>query len=209
MTEAIESSRLIVRSDPLAPEMTVPFTLDCAGRYDEAETEYKRQLTLSADPTVPEYWAFLRALAREGSQTAKLQLRRYLALEDPNTPYLPIHAEVLAKFDNKQAVLALLRGAFDDPAYRNPARMQGLAFLAAYFGDEALALACLRFAFVGKRDGPLRLIAIWHPLLASLRKTEGFKQLVRDLGLYDYWRQSGHWPDFARPNGDGDFEMIK
>ena len=47
------------------------------------------------------------------------------------------------------------------------------------------------------------------PTLAELRKDPRFKQLMRDLGLYDYWRASGKWGDFARPTGDDDFEIIR
>ena len=143
-------------------------------------------------------------MAREGSQSIKIQFKRYLALNDG---YIPIHNQVLEKFDNKKAVLALVRHAFDEPFYQNPSHMTGIAYLAAYFGDDELALACLRRAFVEKRE--ITVVVIWHPLFASARKTEGFKQLVRDLGLTDYWRASGHWGDFARPLGDDDFEIIK
>jgi hypothetical protein len=46
-------------------------------------------------------------------------------------------------------------------------------------------------------------------LFAKAGKTEAFNQLVRDLGLYDYWRQSGKWSDFARPVGEDDFEIYR
>ncbi|HXZ69128.1 MAG TPA: hypothetical protein VEH07_11095, partial [Alphaproteobacteria bacterium] len=140
----------------------------------------------------------------EGSQTIKLQFKRYLALNDG---YMPINEELLAKFDDEAAARAILRKAFDDPFYQNPSHLQGIAYFAAYFADDELALACLRRAFVEKRG--ITVPVIWHPLFAGVRKTEGFKQLVRDLGLYDYWRKSGHWGDFARSLGDDDFEIIK
>ncbi len=199
--DAIKGYQKIVRTDPLSPNQMYQFALDSAGRYEDADADYKRTLALPADPAVTEYFALLRAMAREGSQTVKLQFRRYLALNDG---YMPIHKEVLAKFDDKKAVLEILRKAFDDPFYQDTSHMDGLAQLAAYFGDDDLALACLRRGFVEMRG--VTVPAIWHPNFASLRKTEGFKDLVRDLGLYDYWRQSGHWPDFARAKGDDDFE---
>ena len=45
---------------------------------------------------------------------------------------------------------------------------------------------------------------IWHPALAAARKTQQFKQLVREGGLVDYWRAKG-WPDVCRAVGS-DFE---
>jgi hypothetical protein len=45
-------------------------------------------------------------------------------------------------------------------------------------------------------------------MMAEARRTEGFKALVRDLGLVDYWRASGSWADFCRPIGADDFECL-
>jgi hypothetical protein len=50
---------------------------------------------------------------------------------------------------------------------------------------------------------------IWYPVMSKARKTPEFKELVRDIGLYDYWRKSGKWGDFARPKGNDDFEIIR
>ena len=49
---------------------------------------------------------------------------------------------------------------------------------------------------------------MYHPILGDARRTEGFKDIVRDTGLVDYWRASGEWGDFVRPVGDDDFEAI-
>jgi TolB-like protein len=46
---------------------------------------------------------------------------------------------------------------------------------------------------------------IWDPINAPLRKTEGFKALMRKAGLLDYWRAKG-WPDLCQPIGADDFE---
>jgi len=202
--EAVQGYRSIARTDPLTPNIMFQFTLDCAGLHDEAQTEYKRWLTMAVDPALAEYFAFLRALVGEGNEEAMTQFRRYLALNDA---YMPTHDQVLAKFDDGAAVLSLLRNAFAEPFYRNPSRMAGLAYLAAHFGDDELALACFRHAYVEKRG--VTVPVIWHPLFTRTRQTEGFKQVVRDLGLDDYWRQSGHWADFARPLGDDDFEIYR
>ncbi len=199
--ESIECYRAIVRTDPLAMTEMYQFALDSVGRYEEAEADYKRTAALPKDVALTEYFALLRTMARGGSEDMKAQFRRYVALKDQ---YLPVHEEVLAHLDDKSAVLALLRTAFGEPFYQHNSRMAGLAYFAAKFGDEALALACLRRAFVDMRG--ITVAAIWHPLFAHLRTTDGFKDLVRDLGLYDYWRHSGHWSDFTRAKGNDDFE---
>ena len=103
-----------------------------------------------------------------------------------------------------------LHAAFADPANRDAMRLMKIAICAAYHGDSALALDTLRCSCLEARGGvPFRVIRMWLPIFAEVRKTDGFKQFVRDIGLYDYWRKSGEWGDFARPLGDDDFEIIK
>ena len=50
---------------------------------------------------------------------------------------------------------------------------------------------------------------MWYPETTEARKDPRFKEIVRDLGLSDYWRKSGKWGDFARPLGDDDFEITR
>ena len=44
-----------------------------------------------------------------------------------------------------------------------------------------------------------------NPYMDELRKTPRYKQIVRDYGLPDYWREHG-WPDYCEPVGEDDFE---
>jgi hypothetical protein len=84
-----------------------------------------------------------------------------------------------------------------------------LHFVAAYachFGDAALALEAMRRALVDMRG--VTTYSLWYPDMAVARRLPGFKDLVRDIGLADYWRQSGHWGDFCRPLEDDDFECA-
>lgn len=51
----------------------------------------------------------------------------------------------------------------------------------------------------------------WPHSIGSVRLSTTlpvFKWLLRDLGIYDYWRRSGKWGDFARPLGEDDFEIV-
>jgi len=98
-----------------------------------------------------------------------------------------------------------IRQAFEDPANQDPSRMAVIGLYADHFGDKDLALAAIRrFLALG---GPT-IYLIWRPVRSGLRADPRFKEIVRDLGIYDYWCASGNWGDFARPVGDDDFEFI-
>jgi len=38
-------------------------------------------------------------------------------------------------------------------------------------------------------------------MTAAMRADARFIPLARDIGLVDYWRNSGHWPDFCATAG--------
>jgi TolB-like protein len=201
--EAIERYREIVRSDPLMTNEMSHFALDSARRFDEAQAEFERIRKLDNDPAVGEYFRLLRLMAQGDRDAIKAQFERYLALDHD---YMPIHAEIFTLLDQPDAALALIRKAFDEPFYQDASHMSGIAQIATFFGDDELALRALRLAYLEMRG--VTVVVIWHPLFARVRQAEGFKALVRDLGLHDYWRTTGHWADFARPLGDDDFEII-
>jgi len=47
--------------------------------------------------------------------------------------------------------------------------------------------------------------ALWHPDGDEFRKTQRFKELIRESGVFEYWQQRG-FPAHCRPVGDDDFE---
>ena len=77
----------------------------------------------------------------------------------------------------------------------------------AWYGDSQGALDVLRsYAPVARsqrRNG--YTLNFWNPMLRNVRRLPGFKDLVRDLGLVDYWRRFG-WADLCHPLGQSDFE---
>ena len=84
--------------------------------------------------------------------------------------------------------------------------MIGIAIYADHFGDKDLALAAVRRSVVDLKK--INLEGLWWPYKTGLRIDPRFKSIVRDVRLYDYWRATGHWGDFARPVGDDDFEVF-
>ncbi len=51
---------------------------------------------------------------------------------------------------------------------------------------------------------PISTTWFWHPTYAAVRKTARFKNVVRDLGLVEYWSARG-WPAQCRPMAGNDF----
>ena len=96
-----------------------------------------------------------------------------------------------------------LRKLFDDPDYNNPLIRTIIALWAAYFGDNEFALQEFQEASM---SSTFLMFTIWHPPLTDMCRLPGFKDLVRDLKLVNYWRATGNWGEFCHPVGEDDFE---
>lgn len=192
-------------SEPLsfATAASTAWTLELSGDLDAALLEYARAETLPGDDTDWAYQQLLRLLAQGDAAAVDAHLASYPHRSDGVGGLLRRVAEV---WRSPQAALTILREAHGDPGIRGPHRLDALAVLAAYYGDAELALALVREEFFGRRGGAT--VHLWHPLMSEVRRTDGFKSLVRDLGLVDHWRESGEWGDFCRPIGESDFECL-
>jgi len=50
---------------------------------------------------------------------------------------------------------------------------------------------------------------IFRPVYRDMRRLPGFKDLVRQDGLVEYWRAIDNWGDYCRPlEGSDDFECF-
>jgi hypothetical protein len=67
-----------------------------------------------------------------------------------------------------------------------------------------LALAALRRSFADQKGREVEFI--WFDGGSGVQADPRFKQIVRDLRLDDYWRQSGKWADHCHPVGTADFQ---
>jgi hypothetical protein len=107
----------------------------------------------------------------------------------------------LGKFlDDPGVGQAEIRRVAGLPAGQNSVGYSTFAIWAAYCEDPELALEYLE-----KIDNSLLVLNVWWPLFRDVWKLRGFKDLVRRMGLVDYWRAYG-WADFCRPTTGDDFE---
>jgi hypothetical protein len=203
--EAVRVLQAARSADPLSMDVSqwLQMFLDIAGRSSEAQAEYERSKGLAkSHRDVREHQALQRIWDSGDEALIKAQARRFLNTQA--TPLLAVR-EALQVLDQPAVALSLIRRAFDEPANQDPSRMMILSWYAAHFGDNALALNGLHRGFVDMNGG-VYLASIWYPVLTEVRTAPGFKDLLRDLGLVDYWRSTGNWGEFARPVGSEDFE---
>jgi TolB-like protein len=109
---------------------------------------------------------------------------------------------VLERFDTSEDVREILRQVYSDSSINWPTKYNDIAMLAAFFDDEKLALEAIAFEV---RRTTIRAGSLWYPLMSKVRQTQGFKDLVREINLVDYWRAYG-WADHCYPAGEDDFE---
>ncbi|MGI9260548.1 MAG: tetratricopeptide repeat protein [Woeseiaceae bacterium] len=115
-----------------------------------------------------------------------------------------LFSPVMEVFQSPDAVLSKLREVYSDDSSKWPSKLHDIALLAAYFGDPEFALQAIGEEM---RYTTVRAGALWFPIMSDVRRMTGFKQLVADLNLVEYWRAS-EWADLCRPLGDDDFECI-
>lgn len=170
-----------------------------AGAWRDADVTAVREKVFSGDPTANRTSIDGVVLGRVLQQRDQGLIQKLF--DQHSAPADPFR-ELFTQVSDRSAAIAELRRMMQDPALQaRPRQMYTLAQLAAYFGDPELSLRALRSqARVGN------LFVLWRPGLKEVRRLPGFKALVRELGLYDYWRASGQWGAFCHRVGRDDFE---
>jgi tetratricopeptide (TPR) repeat protein len=197
--------------EPLAMFISRDLQYDytAARRIDDAEAEYQRSLPLEGNDTQPTGLAFQRMLARPEADPKALRHLHGRLAKAHDWPFLLDLGGVL---NDRDAMLAILREAAEDPAYggnRNSIVFQ--METADALGDADLAVDALRRyleSVKGFNDGTMHHKAYWQFWTAphsGLRSHPEFKRLLIDTGVAKYWRQTGRWGDGCKPVGADDF----
>ena len=168
----------------------LPQAYHAAGRYDEALREAERAYTEPAARRGVAPTALGIALSMNDVQLIRLWLERTKEAHPSETGFRPTMLDTLG---DRERAIDSLRATFEATLRHD----YWIVLWARYYGDDELALRAMR-------RSPDRWY-FWTPLLAPLRKTEAFKEIVSDMGMVDYWREYG-WNDFCQPVGADDFE---
>ena len=115
-----------------------------------------------------------------------------------------LSAELSSIFESPEEVLLVLKSVFADEDSVWPSKYHDIALLAAYFGDYEFSLEVFSFE---ARLTTIRFGALWYPVMSGVRQLPGFKDLVTELNLVEYWRAYG-WSSHCQPLGTEDFECY-
>jgi TolB-like protein/DNA-binding winged helix-turn-helix (wHTH) protein len=190
------------------------FDYTAARRYQDAEAEYQRGLKLEGSQAEPIYVAFFRQLAgkRSGGMAELRALHQQLIQQNKryDTPFFRDLGKVL---DDRAAMLAIVRKALADETYGG-----GIDFaymwtnVADALGDVDLTLAAMRKdleaqpGFSARAMAQFPYVAFWNAPYSNVRADAGYKRLLIEAGVADYWRQTGKWGDGCRPVSKDDFQ---
>jgi TolB-like protein len=118
-------------------------------------------------------------------------------------PDLPAWRIGIANFDSPAEGIAAIQAFTEaNPAVRSATALRYWSAWAAYFGEPKLSLQWLREATELQATS---VMTSWAPLYKDVRREPGFKDLLRDFGVVEYWERFG-WPDICRRIDANDFE---
>jgi len=206
-TEAIDYFKRLVRKEPLSPTAhnNLSGAYELSGNIDAAVKAVKKARDLIDQPAGLNIGLLVLAL----EENNRALIDEYMALvqntelDDAISDTRDFNQVMRALLDTPEKAGAELRLFLTDPVFNNPYSRIAIAFWASYFGEHELALQALRESIGSERWGSM---VIWRPIHKGMRQLPGFKDLVREIGLVDYWRTSGKWGDFCHPVGEDDFE---
>jgi TolB-like protein len=204
LSEAARLARQQQAKEPLSLGIstTLQIFLYAARQFSDAEAEYQRSLGLTGNHQRAHFRGLLMRLAEAAPpESIDAQFKRLFEEEDVPAPFLRTLAEVI---HDRDEALAVLRSALEDPANADFARTMMVFQLADALGDGELALDAIRR--VRGANDQVSTPLIWIAPVSDLRTLPGFKAMLREMGIAQYFRESGDWGDACRPVGDDDFE---
>jgi TolB-like protein len=209
-----ELLRIVQRAHEADPQAVnvgraVMNALDATGRPDLAEEQYRYNLTLRGGHGALHWWRLLNLLRSADRDSAAIDAQFATVLEDLSArpdadPTKALLKELARIHRSRGAVLDVLRRNHAQAGTGRSAPFSVIAQFADVYGDRDLALQVLREHIQGPYADLYFLF--WYPWQPGLRADPRFKDIVRELGLVEYWREIDNWGDFCKALDDEDFE---
>ena len=169
------------------------------GRYEEALEETRCGHTLEVLETFFNFNMWLVPLQMGNRAEAAAVIEEIYGSESGSPDEFMLKLAQLLVSEDAGEALSEVRKMAADPAV-SPFNKLNLVTWSAALGDPQLALDIYRKIEINL------FITLWHPVLSDMRRLPGFKTVMLDAGLVDYWRTTGKWSDFCHPVGEYDFE---
>jgi tetratricopeptide (TPR) repeat protein len=180
-------------NDPLSPVNRAYYIAGLAfmGDRQEAEEEYEHCRAMFGDQW---HWgnmsiALIRIVA--GDDSTRGEVRQFWPLDQDSWD---------SAGSPKDALEELIR-FYLDKENLTTFQLFGTSLCAAYFGDPEFSMDAMEKSLRGDLSN---ISFIWSRVYHEVRQLPRFKELIRKIGLVDYWEQFG-WPDLCRPLDNGEF----
>jgi tetratricopeptide (TPR) repeat protein len=195
MNDAVEQAQRAVRADPLSPAArdSLISALTSSGKLDQALAELQRseQLWPGASSVLN---ARFRIYLRYGDAKEALKLVRSGAVSTSETPYIDSFLKARAEPTpaNIERAVGEARSAYD----HIPTVIYHFEQVLGTFGREEELFPIL---LDWRRPDMVTYVAdgLFRPALRNFRRDPRMIAIAKRLGLLDYWRSSGNWPDFC------------
>jgi TolB-like protein/Tfp pilus assembly protein PilF len=185
--------------DPLNPDLWawIAATHDSLGDVPTALAELERGRSLF------DQWDAglnIEALARMATGNRKDLQAVTVLYPDLSLLWQPF-TPVFESLDHPDKAIAEIRTLFHKPGVP-PGHLLAIAAMLdrPEFAVEGFVTLTRRNVGAGSSSG-----IFWAHVFRDMRRLPRFKDVVREDGLVDYWREAG-WPDLCRPVGREDFE---
>jgi adenylate cyclase len=113
-----------------------------------------------------------------------------------------IFKAAMEHLDSPKEAIEIIRKKYADKKYLSSWQLCNIAYWSTYFADLELAMEAMEESI---RITPENIYTFYFPLMKEFRQMPRFKELIKKVGLVDYWNKFG-WPDICHKLDNGDFE---
>jgi TolB-like protein/Tfp pilus assembly protein PilF len=199
-----ERARLL---DPLmaSPYVNLGSAYDALGDYERAVATYDDMRANVATLVGNDVrWHVLRVIAHGDLAAARNVIEENCsALSDAGPACPPDEGVFRVLLGDADRARAELRAAYARTPAHNALALAITGLFAARFDADLAAEAFGRALLLE----PAWLQFTWIPIMEPVRRHPGFKEVLNEMKLVEYWRGS-RWPERCRPLGERDFECF-